>query len=528
MSEDIFTKRGITPGGRVAHARGYRPYPAGDGAFEAWKEIDGRLLRMPRGWQTAIKAHPGWAMPRHAVMPDDPTFGVDPVAQLRPEEPVSLTPPWGHDHDGMTHRAQNCPCGFRHRADRFGNRVLGKVRHSQRIYTGPAFDPWRQAPITGEALARHLAKDVMRGGHSDENGRIVIRTEGIHVHSRVAKYVFTANVLNDPELDPELASSARRLDTNPLIRASGYVAPEGLFILCLEGQLKTDAVVEAGWPAVGVPSVTLWDVERNPDDDDLDFELEVGDFSEECWVGGPSGPVHELHRFAWDHLRGTPTVVIVDSDWSTNEAVRKQAEYVVGRLKTWGVPAIAAAPPEGPCTGFNDPVTGRRLREKRGIDDWLGEVLSKELDIEGLAPFEARHEALLRCVARPERIEIPAMPGAEARLRAALHPQAVPSALAAVRDLASRVDVDGYAAARTEEMADRLGVHRTTVWRGLSRAVGVGVVKPVAESWPEHVNGRVRERAALYHVPGAPPPPTLTLGQWLASHPQVPLEGATQ
>jgi hypothetical protein len=64
VSDDIFTPRGISDD--VREARRYARYEKGD--RDAVLEADPRLARFP-DWLTAALREPGWAMPKHAVMP---------------------------------------------------------------------------------------------------------------------------------------------------------------------------------------------------------------------------------------------------------------------------------------------------------------------------------------------------------------------------------------------------------------------------------------------------------------------------
>jgi hypothetical protein len=480
---DIFTARGITPpwerGGRVAKAQGFERYEGAD-----WRERLERLTAIDRRWGDG---HPD---------PDDAYNGAREKLLHKMLGPRSAA---ARDYDGPTYDDAYLEIrAFAPIRERRSHKTQARLHFDA---TGQAPDDvvealkeldrekvaataWRgwlssALAVDGWAMPRHavVGDDLLTQIRPDSE---------VNMGDGPAKYVYTPG------------RTAKGLATNPrALELPTWGDPEALFVFALEGTLKMCAVVEAGYPAIDAGSVTLWGGGYGEGDE---------------WE---SRFVSDLEEFSARHLVGRPVAVVVDSDWrDPTKDVLLHARKVTNVLRRAGAVAIACAPPEPPPNDVDD---------KWGVDDWLGKALSRRLSIEGLAPFKARHAAVLDLVyhERPELLE---MPDAEARLRAELNPQAVSTALAAVRDLASRVDVDGHASAPTEAMAERMGVDRKTVWRSLGRAVEAGVILRVAESVPEHVNGQVRERPALYHVPGAPTPVVRTLGQWL-TNPQVRLEG---
>jgi hypothetical protein len=329
---DIFTPRGITPpwrpGGHVALAQGFARYEGvdwrarrealaalpGAGIFDPAFHFNPDPRRSKASWTQWLRgalAVDGWAMPRHAIMPDheDRDFRSRPATQLRPDVPVN-----GHFY-----------------------------RHSHRQLRGSL------------ARTRHSAKvcdldadgKVLPTGHlHPRTGEVVVPLDGWHDHWKHSKYLYTPG------------NSAKRLGTNPLSIERNY---EGeLFVIVMEGTLKMVAVTEAGYPCIDAGSVTLWassSVEAEPDGEG----------------GFYGGQYLELDEFCERHLEGRSVAVVCDSDWHENAAVRFQTETVAGIVGRYAARVVACAPPEGSSYGWSHPLTGIERRAKRGVDDWLGE-----------------------------------------------------------------------------------------------------------------------------------------------------------
>jgi hypothetical protein len=108
LEHDIFTERGIAP--EVAEARGYRRYETPEDVYA----VDSRWQAFPGHLKQWCAGSPGWVMPKFRV--PGSSWG-DPLAQLRPDKALRDRT-YGHDHDGMTHVAQDCPCGVRKHSER--------------------------------------------------------------------------------------------------------------------------------------------------------------------------------------------------------------------------------------------------------------------------------------------------------------------------------------------------------------------------------------------------------------------------
>jgi hypothetical protein len=324
MVDDIFTPRGITAAVRAA--RGYVEYPGTNPTmggrfpvpFERARsiviEVDVRLgLPEHAAWLRAALREPGWIMPKHPVMPSHETFGSNPYAQLRPARALRMRASITHHHVKGTHTAHG----------------------------------WRQ-PLRPRERAWHEA-----GRHhvDQETGKVFLPVDGQHTHDDTlrAKYLLTPG------------DTGKRLDCHP---STEWGNAHRVFF-SLEGTLKNDAIVSAGEAAFNVPSVTLWNVEE--EEYEAEWETDAGG---EVYLAGRAFMANELHDFA-ARLAGTPVVVVCDSDWAHNAAVRRQAFATVLALQTAGVPAVAAAPPEGRDLGWNHAVTGHRMRAKLGVDDFL-------------------------------------------------------------------------------------------------------------------------------------------------------------
>jgi hypothetical protein len=192
------------------------------------------------------------------------------------------------------------------------------------------------------AMKKHEREEHERGKHhrDPETGELVVPIDRPHVHRETLKsrYLLTPGSLE-----------GKRLDANPLTIAEGW-RDRGLAVFCLEGALKNDAIVSAGWPCFNVPSVTMWNI-FDPGEDNFDPDEREG---------------HELVEFARRELAGVPIVVVCDSDWHHNPQVLSQTRMATALLMSvTDAPVTAAAPPEGELLP-----SGRR--KKLGVDDHLG------------------------------------------------------------------------------------------------------------------------------------------------------------
>jgi hypothetical protein len=337
LEHEIFTERGITP--EVAEARGYRRYETPEDVYA----VDSRWQAFPGHLKQWCVGSPGWVMPKFRV---PGSYWGDPLAQLRPDKPLRDRT-YGHDHDGMTHVAQDCACGVR--------------KHSARVL---ARQP--QEPLGSYEREQHEAGK----NHLDERGRPVrdpdtkepIPTEGPHRHVTFKKYL----------LPP--GPHGKRLDCHP---TTDFYASHERFFFAFEGTLKNDSFVSLGEAALNTPSVNTWwqnmlaGLDRfflpvQLSDEDLrsmppwDVLLEL-----DPWEGIP-----ELEALVAECLRGVPIIVVCDSDWHHNPEVASQALICCDRLIELGCPAKVAAPPEGPVLYVAH--NGRTIRKKVGADDFFG------------------------------------------------------------------------------------------------------------------------------------------------------------
>jgi hypothetical protein len=195
--------------------------------------------------------------------------------------------------------------------------------------TKPSFHPserpklWPINPRTGKKLSpkwfRTFARAVKQG-HIDSDYHRGTNDEDVHFEEEMAKYLLAPG------------KTGKRLDANPLFSEADFEnSPRVYFIL--EGNLKADACGTAGGIVFDVPSVTLWDAPELPD-------------------------------FAKRFLRGKEVIIVCDSDWYSNDQVKRQALLCRQFLRDLGVDeAHIAAPPERP---------GKTHKErKQGLDDYL-------------------------------------------------------------------------------------------------------------------------------------------------------------
>jgi len=488
---DIFTSRGIAAD--VRDARGYRRYAAK--ATAAVLKIEPRFYPH-RGWLRQALTVPGWLMPKYAPMPEHPVFGAAPIAQLRPDAPVF--PEWyGHDHDGMRHlaasdtsladRAGVCFCGIKHNGvprRRRGPRASEPAEYwAAKRWRAARLDAWEQRPLADRALHEakvceveqvvHEGRPVTRvvpsghivdrageyliDGHLRycEAGEVVIPTKGPHRHVKRAKYLFSPG------------EGAKRLDTHPSVRAAGYAAPEGLFVWCIEGTLKLDSIVSAGWPGVETGSVTLWRIQGE------DYEAEWN--PEASVFEGGTLYYDELADFAERYLRGVPTAVVCDSDWYLNHRVREQTEAAAALLEENGVPAIACAPPEGEFL-YRHPVTDWPVHAKQGIDDYLAGLPQRE-----------RHDSFLDLLVREHTPdEAPGLENAVARASlAGVRADAAATLRKLLCALGEIATSDGLVPYKRAWLSNRIGRAPRNVDNARDRAVELGLMRLITE--PERI-----------------------------------------
>jgi hypothetical protein len=327
-------ERELSPLGRSAVARyldaGFAP-PASIARLNAALERLPRKVRQSwEFWLRKALSHDGWLLPRHAVMPDHEQFDFRsrPVAQLRPDAPVVMGAgrEWHHHFYDLNRQEREA--------------------HEVKICA--------KAPPGHPAAVEHPDGAFLPTGHlHPATGELVVPFEDAtgryrrHEHWDETKYVYTPG------------DTALRLGTNPVALERGWGRPDDLFVVVLEGTLKMCAVVEAGYPAIDAGSVTLWHG-GTPE-----FFLDDEDHEN-------ARILTELEAFAELHLVGRPVAVVCDSDWHRNPLVLDQTRRVVDLLREQGADAVACAPPEGASLGWTHPVTGIEMREKVGVDDWLG------------------------------------------------------------------------------------------------------------------------------------------------------------
>jgi hypothetical protein len=419
---EVFRKRAVSE--EVARERGYRRYGADDAGRAVLREIDRRLLEPEHAaWLRSVLVVPGWAMPRHAVMPGHSLFGAAPYTQLRPDRPVKPRRSV-HNHNGMKHchrdddelrgRGGRCYCGDFHTRppvrrgkltprgweDWYGwwqPRLTGRERKHHEASQCEWADPSSVPKCVRTLDERDDGKVLVPTGHlHPDTGRVVVRRKGQHAHLDWAKYVYVNG-----------EGKAAGLGTHPWVQRDlewGVVAPEGVFFFVIEGTLKLDAVVSAGWPGIESGSVTLW----NAEDEDYEAEWEEGDLGEPYLVGG-AFVQNELEEFARRYLEGVPTAIVCDSDADVNPRVRRHVQAAVRLLKQCGVPAVGCAPPPGKPLGWKHRVYGLPMHEKQGVDDWLA-----------TKPERRRHDALLDLRVWDTKSD---PPGLEAAVNAAVGPQ---------------------------------------------------------------------------------------------------------
>jgi hypothetical protein len=470
---DMFTTRGVIPpwksDGLAARARGYTRYEQGD--IESILTVEPRMRsksRKPgvaaREFSTFLRKATsdcgGWVMPKFTALPDHDHWADNPMAQLRPDSPVRLRAPRTHDHRKatLTNEGKWIPPLWGWKP---GTRTLLKTPSN--------------ALLAHEAGPQHV---------DPKTGELRIPTTGRHTHEREAKYLLT------PGEDEQGRGSARRMDLNPLLRG---VHP-AVAVICLEGTPKTDAITEAGWWCAGTPSVNTWDGG-------------TGWF----WVDHDSLPQvsHELSELAERFLVGVPTIVVCDSDWHTNPAVKRSTRQVVFTLLAKGAVAVAAAPPEGPDLGWTHGFTGQHVREKIGVDDWLG-AGNEFLDI------------IARLTTNDDARGIPSLEQ-EARNLGWWEPRR-DSLLSVARELGGDATDDGLVVVRRKALMLSTGLPESTVKRRLTDLREMGAVEQVIDTekvkqgdgWVQSAP-TIRLRADL-RIPDT----SMTVREWLAGVRAVP------
>jgi hypothetical protein len=122
-TDDVFCSRGINP--EVGAEREYRRY-GGELGLDPIYEADPRLehgeyrgrrkSKRFRDWVEHWGSRsPGWAMPKNAL---PGSLADAPMLQIRPDAAVPGKK-HGHDHAGMQHVAEECPCGVRKHSEKW-------------------------------------------------------------------------------------------------------------------------------------------------------------------------------------------------------------------------------------------------------------------------------------------------------------------------------------------------------------------------------------------------------------------------
>ena len=283
------------------------------------------------------------------------------------------------------------------------------------------------------------------------------------------------------------------------MRSSGYAASEGVFFFVIEGTLKLDAVVSAGWPGIESGSVTLWDAYV----EEPEAEWEIGDFGEVYLEGGMVG-YSELEEFAHRYLQGVPTAVVCDSDWAENRLVRDQVNQAVALPAGCGVAAVGCAPPPGEHRGWTHPFTGQPMRAKLGVDDYLAQFDPRQ-----------RHDAVLDLHVRDAKAD---PPGLEAAVRRAAEKKAGEEIHRGLLRELARDSTSGLVEYRPTVLARRLNRHIANIDRARDKHLDLDhVTEVVAAERVSNGSGEVRTLAPLYRLREdlRPPEHDRTLRDWL-------------
>ena len=506
VTMDIFSERGILD--EVRDARRYLPYASGREGRATILEQEPRLVGMSSlpldALEVAVndaaapsddvakwlwlatqtprppKSEGGWFMRKHSVFGRTRVHGFDtsdPLPQLRPNsEPFAGRTT--HDHEGW--------------------------------FSGATW-MW---PMHPSARLKHENGP----SHVDMlTGAVHTPREGLHRHEERPKYLLSPG------------HTGKRLDCNPLTLERGWDCGVPV-VFCLEGVLKNDAIVSAGWPCFNVPSVSVWDAEIwGMIDTGL---LDLG--GDRRMDGGEAAmPVSELALFASRCLLNVPAIIVVcDSDWHTNTEVSRFAMAATTKLAALtGVPTVAAAPPEGEKLGFNHPLYGHAMRAKLGIDDWLGESKAH-------GPAQLFEDIMIRDP-RPAALE-----GFAATLRAEnggkyrgdnyvtprvewlrrIQRNATPDGLAAVPFL--ELTDEGASGRQRRRVAGRRPLTEAARLKFANRTHAEmqerGVYTEIVPSFPRrNDDGKYYQEPAIVrlHEPFTPQQSTQRLGDWLDAHP---------
>jgi hypothetical protein len=261
----------------------------------------------------------GWVMVKHAP----PRFPPIPP-QLRPDIPVIV--------DGRTIWHYHGPdTGERPVFPPEAGELAGKPLPMKRkeadgkwVYTGCLL--WgavAEAHVWSKPNDGEGDYDIVTG-EGRHNG---VPVDVVHRHApQAAKYVLLTNREDD---DPRAKREASRIDLPPLARQ--LLGDAKVVFMALEGTPKTDAVLSAGYPVFGVPSVTCCDP-------------------------------RELRDFAWRFLKERTVLIVPDADWATNWQVERQALKIRTLHHRLGIDAHVCAPPtEDETDDYH-----------KGVDDFLG------------------------------------------------------------------------------------------------------------------------------------------------------------
>jgi hypothetical protein len=204
-------------------------------------------------------------------------------------------------------------------------------------------------------------------GYDPETGR------GAHVHreTKAGKYQFVPKSdaskpkrgyhgedRYTPERQAEFGNPAARFDRHPASTLDADRCWIGF-----EGNLKADAILSAGERCViNVAGVTLADTAvRGAEESEFEGDLTDTDLY----------ALYELERIA-PCLRDVPTIIVPDSDWLANPAVRTMALLCRDLLRHFSVPAVVAAPKPGKHL-WTRPWDDVRVYKKRAADDAIAE-----------------------------------------------------------------------------------------------------------------------------------------------------------
>jgi hypothetical protein len=224
----------------------------------------------------------------------------------------------------------------------------------------------------------------------------------------------------------------------------------------------------------------------------------------------------ELLEFAERHLRDRTVAVFCDSDWYANPLVRRQTERVADILRPYVGRVVACAPPEGRDLGWAQPITGRRIHAKRGVDT-------------GSASTSAAPSAAMHCSSSASTSAL-AKPRSRPTTRACLRCTALTAVgPASTGDVRWSMLCGRWATWRGRSIAWRLtqcelavvlGRPASKVQKGFVRAVSAGLLEPLppARTRTNGSGGFYTEPALVRVAPkGMPTYEWRTLRQWLGS-----------